>query len=116
MGAMVAKSPCCCAIWPAVRHSGTVQISAFGTRRRGSLWVRILMHEGKFLGVYSGARSQLKPSLADVGGVLAESAPQMTLFSIQGIPAPLTLPASRAAQRQPDRSDERHERRERRPR
>lgn len=78
----------------AVRHSGTVQISAFGTRTAGTVWVRILMHEGKFLGVYSGGDRQLKASLADVGGVLAEATPQMTLFSIQGVPPALPFPAS----------------------
>jgi hypothetical protein len=74
-----------------VRHSGTVQISA-SNARRGSLWVRILMHEGKFLGVYSVADRKLKPSLADVNDILTEAAPQLTLFAIQSIPAPLTLP------------------------
>jgi hypothetical protein len=77
-----------------VRHSGTVQISAFGARTAAPVWVRILMHEGKFLGVYSGGDRQLKASLADVGGVLSESAPQMTLFSIQGIPPTLPLPTN----------------------
>lgn len=74
-----------------VRHSGTVQISA-SSARRGSLWVRILMHEGKFLGVYSVADRKLKPSLADVNDILTESAPQLTLYAIQSIPAPLPLP------------------------
>jgi hypothetical protein len=77
----------------AERHSGTVQISA-SNARRGSLWVRILMHEGKFLGVYSVNDRKLKPSLADVNDILTEAAPQLTLFAIQGIPAPLTLPAA----------------------
>jgi hypothetical protein len=80
-----------------VRHSGTVQISAFGTRTAGTVWVRILMHEGKFLGVYSGGDRQLKASLADVGGILAEATPQMTLFSIQGVPPTLAFPASAPA-------------------
>src|SRR3954454_13002900 len=78
----------------AVRHSGTVQISAFGARTGAPAWVRILMHEGKFLGVYSGGDRQLKASLADVGGVLSESAPQMTLYSIQGVPSALPLPTN----------------------
>jgi hypothetical protein len=76
-----------------VRHSGTVQISA-SSARRGSLWVRILMHEGKFLGVYSINDRKLKPSLADVNDILTEAAPQLTLFAIQRIPAPLTLPVA----------------------
>ncbi len=76
-----------------VRHSGTVQISA-SSARRGSLWVRILMHEGKFLGVYSVNDRKLKPSLADVNDILTEAAPQLTLFAIQSIPAPLTLPVA----------------------
>lgn len=74
-----------------VRHSGTVQISA-ASARRGLLWVRILMHEGKFLGVYSVVDRRLKPSLADVNDVLSEASPQLTLFAIQNIPPPLTLP------------------------
>ena len=74
-----------------VRHSGTVQISAVSTRR-GPLWVRVAMYEGKFLGVYSGMDRKLKPSLSDVNDVLTEGSPQLTLFSIQGVPAALTLP------------------------
>ena len=76
-----------------VRHSGTVQISA-NSARRGLLWVRILMHEGKFLGVYSVMDRKLKASLADVNDVLAEAAGQLTLFAIQAMPKPLTLPMS----------------------
>ena len=76
-----------------VRHSGMVQISA-NSARRGLLWVRILMHEGKFLGVYSIMDRRLKASLADVNDVLSEAAGQLTLFAIQAIPKPLTLPMS----------------------
>jgi hypothetical protein len=79
-----------------VRHSGTVQISA-NSARRGSLWVRILMHEGKFLGVFSVNDRKLKPSLADVNDILTEAAPQLTLYSIQSIPTPLTLPVGAPA-------------------
>jgi hypothetical protein len=74
-----------------VRHSGVVQISATGVPER-PLWVRIVMYEGKFLGVYSGGDRQLKPSLADVNAVLTEEAPQLTLFATQGPPQPLALP------------------------
>ncbi|MGN6360648.1 MAG: hypothetical protein ACTHNK_09680 [Thermomicrobiales bacterium] len=74
-----------------VRHSGVVQISA--TDAPGlPLWVRIIMYEGKFLGVYSGGDRRLKPSLADVNTVLTEATPQLTLFATQGAPQPLVLP------------------------
>lgn len=79
-----------------VRHSGTVQISA-NSARRGLLWVRILMHEGKFLGVYSVIDRKLKASLADVNDIISETSPQLTLFAIQSIPTPLALPAPSSA-------------------
>ena len=83
-----------------IRHSGAVQISAAGPGARGAgrgpspaaAWVRILMYEGKFLGVYSAADRQLKASLADVSEVMAEGAPQLTLFATGATPTPLALP------------------------
>lgn len=74
-----------------VRHSGTVQIAADGAAR--ATWVRILMHEGKFLGVYSMGSRQLKPSLAEIGAILTEPAPRLTLFTANSAPVPLVLPA-----------------------
>jgi hypothetical protein len=59
--------------------------------------VRILMHEGTFLGVYSAANRQLQASLADVNDVLAAPAPQLTLHLARGVPAPLPLPPATAA-------------------
>ncbi|HEY8602690.1 MAG TPA: hypothetical protein VIL85_30000 [Thermomicrobiales bacterium] len=75
-----------------VRHSGVVQIHAFSARSGGPVWARILMYDGKILGVYSGADRHLKASLADLGAVLAESTPQLILYSIQEVPAALALP------------------------
>ncbi len=81
----------------AVRHSGAVEISATGTRSPEPIWVRILMYDGKFLGVYSAGDRVLKASLADVAIVLAEATPQMTLFVIHEIPAALALPPRAAS-------------------
>ena len=75
-----------------VRHSGVVQVHAFSARIGGTVWARILMYNGKILGVYSGADRHLKASLADLGAVLAEPTPQLVLFSIQEVPAALPLP------------------------
>lgn len=72
-----------------VGHSGTVQLAAGGDE---SSWVRILMHEGKFLGVYSAGSRRLQPSLAEVSAVLAEGSPHLTLFAAAGVPPALTLP------------------------
>lgn len=76
-----------------VGHSGTVHLGAGG---RDASWVRILMHEGKFLGVYSAGSRRLQPSLAEVSAVLAGESPHLTLFAAVGVPAALTLPAEPA--------------------
>ena len=75
-----------------VRHSGVVQIHAFSARIAGTVWARILMYDGKILGVYGSANRHLKASLADLGAVLSESTPQLSLYAIQEIPAALALP------------------------
>lgn len=94
-----------------VKHSGAVQIStADSLRGAAPTWVRILMHEGKFLGVYSASDRQLKASLASVNELLAEAAaPQLTLFSIQTPPAPLALPAEVKAPAIPGATPQRDE-------
>lgn len=71
-----------------VRHSGVVEIAA---ARAGS-WLRILMYEGTFLGVYGAADRRLQASLAAVAGVLAAGEPELTLFACPDLAAPLTLP------------------------
>jgi hypothetical protein len=75
-----------------IRHSGVVQIHASHASSGATVWARILMYDGKILGVYSGAARRLKASLADVGAVLAEPMPQLVLFSIQTVPPALPLP------------------------
>ena len=52
----------------AVRHSGVVQVASYSASLAAPVWARILIYDGKILGVYSGANRQLKASLADVGG------------------------------------------------
>ncbi|HEX5506063.1 MAG TPA: hypothetical protein VFW96_25825 [Thermomicrobiales bacterium] len=71
-----------------VRHSGVVEIAA----ARPGAWLRILMYEGQFLGVYSGADRRLQASLAAVAEVLAVGAPELTLFACPDLPAALALP------------------------
>ena len=80
-----------------VRHSGVVQVSAHSARLDGAVWARILMYDGKILGVYGGADRHLKASLTDVGAVLTESSPQLALYAIQELPAPLPLPQAVAS-------------------
>lgn len=78
----------------AVRHSGAVQISAAGAH---GTWVRILMHEGKFLGVYSASDRLMKASLAGISAVLNQADPQMTLFAVREQVSPLPLPPKASA-------------------
>lgn len=80
-----------------VRHSGIVQVSAQSLHLGTVIWARILMFEGKILGVYSSSDRQLKASLADVGSVLVEATPQLQLFALQGLPVALPLPREQVA-------------------
>jgi hypothetical protein len=75
-----------------VRHSGVIQIGARGARPQTPLWARILLHEGKILGVYSAQDRYPKASLAEVTTVLVGEQPQLALFTLPATLNPLSLP------------------------
>lgn len=83
-----------------IRHSGVVQVGAHSMHLGVPVWARVLMFGGKILGVYSSSDRQLKASLADVSGVLAESTPQLFLFAVQMSPVRLPLPKEETPQQE----------------
>lgn len=85
-----------------VKHTGLVELSA----ARSANWLRVLMHEGKFLGVYSATDRALTASLAEVASLLASPGAHLTLFALAAAPPALELPAltpPRAANATPER-------------
>ena len=87
-----------------VRHSGVIHIGAHGPRAHTPLWVRILLHKGEILGVYSAQDRFPKASLAEVATVLAASNPQLSLYALPQTLTPLPLP-QRAATTTPARAE-----------
>lgn len=83
-----------------IRHSGVVQVGAHSLHLGTPVWARVVMFEGKILGVYSSSDRHLKASLADVSGVLVESTPQLHLFALQMAPAALPLPQEEVPQQE----------------
>lgn len=80
-----------------VRHSGVIHIGARGARPHPPLWSRILLYQGKILGVYGAQDRYPKASLAEVAPVLAAANPQLSLFALPAALVPLSLPPRAAA-------------------